>query len=114
MKEHECFCSRCTKPTTCPNETAVNQYNAVVEQNRQLQKDLNSLKDELNFAASQIKHLQKVILAEGKENPTCRSYDYGYCETAPHPFSVKCCDLPECKWHSYDFTTKHKGEENEQ
>lgn len=28
-----------------------------------------------------------------KENKKCPSYDGGYCNTAPFPYSVKCCDL---------------------
>ena len=34
-----------------------------------------------------------------KENKLCPSYDCGFCETSPFPYSVKCKDLTNCAWH---------------
>jgi len=104
MNEHKCFCSNCTKPNICPKDAAINQYNAVVKQNKQLQQDLLSCEKQLKFSGELIKHLHQTILAEGKENPTCPSYDFGSCETQPMPFDVKCKNLPECKSKTMDFT----------
>lgn len=53
------------------------------------------------------------------ENKHCPSYDCGFCETFPIPYSVKCGgeETKNCKWLNFDFTKttyeqymkEHKG-----
>ena len=53
------------------------------------------------------------------ENKHCPSYDCGFCETFPTPYSVKCGgeETKNCKWLKFDFTKttyeqymkEHKG-----
>lgn len=41
-----------------------------------------------------------------KGNENCPSYDCGFCNTYPTPYSVKCGgdETKKCKWLDYDFT----------
>lgn len=44
-----------------------------------------------------------------KENKKCPSYDGGYCNTAPFPYSVKCSDLNDCAWKDTEkFQKRYK------
>ena len=38
-------------------------------------------------------------------NKNCPSYDCGYCNTFPTPYTVKCGDelTKNCKWLNFDF-----------